>query len=271
MATRRFEGKDQASDYQKFRFEPSQEIIDLMFSYVDERLHKPYGFAVDVGCGTGQNTRILSQYVKKVLGIDISEAQIEVAKKDLGSSDVTYSVCPAEEVAVGDTSVDLVTASASAHWFDVEKFLNEVNRVLKPGGCLAIFTYFANMEVHYKDRSEQMTEVFSEVMNILAPYQHERVNNMNTGYKEMYEAIPYPDKRRIENIVTKIRMPLSSLMGLFPTFSAFQIYLKTEPEKAKEVLRTVEERFLRIMGTSSTETEVEMWLQNLLLLASKPQ
>ncbi|XP_077306070.1 putative methyltransferase DDB_G0268948 [Lithobates pipiens] len=271
MATQLFEGKEHASYYQKFRFEPSQEVIDLIFSYVDERLHKPYGFAIDVGCGTGQNTRILSPYFNKVLGFDISEAQIEEAKKAPGSSNVTYSVCPAEEMPVGDASVDLLTASTAAHWFNIEKFLKEVDRVLKPGGCLAFFSYFVNMEVHYKDRSEQMTEVFSEVMNILGPYQHEKFNNMRTAYDEIYEAIPYPDKRRIENIVTKIQMPLSSLMGLFHTSSAFQIYLKAEPEKAKEVLRTAEERFLRIMGTSSTETEIEMWLQNLLLSASKPQ
>ncbi|XP_077303450.1 putative methyltransferase DDB_G0268948 [Lithobates pipiens] len=275
MATQLFEGKEHASYYQKFRFEPSQEVIDLIFSYVDKRLsdaslHKPYGLAVDVGCGTGQNTRILSPYFKKVLGIDISEAQIEEAKKATGSSNVTYSVCLAEEMLVGDASVNLLTASTAAHWFNIEKFLKEVDRVLKPGGCLAFFSYFANIEIHYKDRSEQMTEVFLDVKNIVAPYQSEKINNMKTAYKEIYEAIPYPDKRRIENIRTKIRMPLSSLMGLFLTFSAFQIYLKTEPEKAKEVLRTVEERFLRIMGTSSTETEVEVWLQNLLLLASKP-
>ncbi|XP_073492139.1 putative methyltransferase DDB_G0268948 [Aquarana catesbeiana] len=271
MATQLFEGKEHASYYQKFRFEPTQEIIDLIFSYVDERLHKPYGFAVDVGCGTGQNTRILSQHVKKVLGIDISEAQIEEAKKAPGSPNLTYSVSPAEEMPVGDASVDLLTACTSAHWFNIEKFLKEVDRVLKPGGCLAFFTYLTNAEVHYKDRSEQMNEVLAEVMNILAPYQSEKINNMNTAYKEMYEAIPYPDKRRIENIGTKIRMPLSSLMGVFPSLSAFQIYLRTEPEKAKEMLRTAEERFLRIMGTSFTETEVELCLQNLLLLASKPQ
>ncbi|XP_040212036.1 putative methyltransferase DDB_G0268948 [Rana temporaria] len=271
MATQLFEGKEHASCYQKFRFEPTQEILDLIFSYVDERLHKPYGFAVDVGCGTGQNTRVFSPYFKKVLGIDISEAQIEEAKKATGSPNVTYSVCSAEEMSVGDASVDLLTASIAAHWFTTETFLKEVDRVLKPGGCIAISSYFANAEIHYKDSTEQMTEVYAEVLNSLAPYMHEKITNMRTKYKEMYESIPYPDKRRIENIGTKIRVPLSSLMGLFTTFSAFHIYLRKEPEKAKEMLRTAEERFLRIMGTSSTDTEVEIWLQNLLLLASKPQ
>lgn len=271
MATQLFEGKEHASYYQKFRFEPSQEIIDLIFSYVDERLPKPYGFAVDVGCGTGQSTRILSPYFKKVLGTDISEAQIEEAKKALGFSNVTYSACPAEEVPVGDASIDLLTACAAVHWFNIEKFLKEVDRVLKPRGCLAFFSYLPHMEVHYKDRSEQMTEVFTEVEDILSPYQHEKVHHVKTGYKEIFEAIPYTDKRRIESVVTKIRVPLTGLMGLIQTFSMFQTYLRMEPEKAKEMIRTVEQRFLQIMGTSSTETEVEVWLRNILVLASKPQ
>ncbi|PIO15106.1 hypothetical protein AB205_0152960, partial [Aquarana catesbeiana] len=55
---------------------------------------KPYGFAVDVGCGTGQNTRILAPYFKKVLGIDISEAQAEEAKKATVSPNVTYRSTP---------------------------------------------------------------------------------------------------------------------------------------------------------------------------------
>ncbi|XP_073490887.1 uncharacterized protein [Aquarana catesbeiana] len=271
MLTRQFEGKEQASDYQKFRFEPAQEIIDLIFSYVDERFPKPYGFAVDVGCGTGQNTRILSPYFKKVLGIDISEAQIEEAKKATVSPNVTYSVCPAEEVTVGDASVDLLTASIAAHWFNIEPFLKEVDRILKPGGCLAIFTYFPSIKVHYKDCSEQMTAIFAEVEDILVPYGHEKIQHLRNGYKELYESIPYTDKRRLENIETKIRMPLARLLGIIQTFPEFQIFIGTKPEEAKEMMRTAEERCLQLMGTSSSETEVEVWLQNVLVLASKPQ
>ncbi|XP_040214324.1 uncharacterized methyltransferase C25B8.09-like [Rana temporaria] len=271
MVIREFEGKQQASDYQKFRFEPSQEVIDLIFSYLEERFSKPYGLAVDVGCGTGQNTRILAPYFKKVLGIDISEAQLEEAKKATGSPNVTYSLCPAEEVPVGDASVDLLTASVAAHYFTIEPFLKEVDRVLKPGGCVAIFTFTTSIEVHYKDFSEQMTQVLAEMIDSLVPYKHEKLRHLRNGYKEMYESIPYPDKRRIENIVTKIRMPLSRLLGFFQTLPMFPIYLETKPEEAKEMIRTAEERFLRLMGTSSRETEVEVWLKNILVLASKPQ
>ncbi|KAM8934458.1 uncharacterized protein RCH25_004910 [Pelodytes ibericus] len=271
MATRLFEGKEHASAYQKYRFSPPQEIQDMIFNYMDKRLVKPYSSAVDVGCGTGQSTRILVPYFQKVLGTDISEAQIEEAKKTDVSPNVTYGVSPAEVVPVEDASVDLVTACAAVHWFNIEKFLKEVNRVLKPGGCLALFTYVPDMEVHYKDRSEQLTKVVSEVQDKLSPYVNEKVNHVKTGYKDIFEAIPYTDKQRVEKIIIKIPMTLADFLGLVQTFSMYQIYLKLEPEKAKELIVTTEQRLLEIMGVSSTETEVEVWMSNVCVLASKPK
>ena len=46
--------------------------------------------AVDIGCGTGQSTRPLSPYFENVLGFDISEAQLENAKKEETPNNVEY-------------------------------------------------------------------------------------------------------------------------------------------------------------------------------------
>ncbi|MEE6490445.1 hypothetical protein FKM82_015878 [Ascaphus truei] len=224
MAARLFEGKDHASFYKKYRFSPPQEIQDLMFSYLGERVGKPYGLAVDVGCGSGQSTRTLAPYFQKVLGTDISEAQIKEARKADDFPNISYSVSPAETLPVDDTSVDLITACAAVHWFNIDKFLKEVDRILKPHGCLALHSYLHNMEVHYKDRSEQLTKVMYEVHEGLAPYSSEKVNHIRSGYKEIFEAVPYTDKRR----------------------------------------------FLEIMGVSSNETKIELWLRHVCVLASKP-
>ncbi|KAM5151701.1 uncharacterized protein ACMZJ9_009943 [Mantella aurantiaca] len=271
MSIRLFEGKEHATSYQKFRFEPSQEIIDIILGFLDERLPGSRGFAVDVGCGTGQNTRVLSPHFEKILGTDISEAQIEEAKNALVSPNVTYRACPAEEVPVADDSVDLLTAATAVHWFNTDKFLKEVDRILKPSGCLAFFSNMPIMQIHYQDRWEAMTQVFSEVENILARYQHEKILQARNGYKEIFDDIPYTDKRRIERFVTRVQIPLSRLLGFIQTMAMFQTYLRTEPEKAKEIIRTAEQKFLQIMETSCSDTEIEVWLQNVLILASKPQ
>ena len=50
----------------------------LLFSFVLV-LQK---LALDIGCGTGQSTRILSPFFGRVLGTDISRAQIQNARKE---------------------------------------------------------------------------------------------------------------------------------------------------------------------------------------------
>ncbi|XP_066433738.1 putative methyltransferase DDB_G0268948 [Eleutherodactylus coqui] len=127
MATQLFEGKEHASSYQKFRLSPAQEIQDMIFSYLHERLNEPYELAVDVGCGTGQSTKFLAPHFRKVLGADISEAQIEEANKALKLPNTTFRALPAEQVPVEDASVDLLIACAAVHWFEIGKFLKEVN------------------------------------------------------------------------------------------------------------------------------------------------
>jgi len=73
------------------------------------------------------------------------------------------SVCPAEELPFEDASVDLLASFTAAHWFDTEKFMREANRVVKPGGCVAISTYTVDMSVRYGNCSEKLTKVFREV------------------------------------------------------------------------------------------------------------
>ncbi|KAM4626998.1 uncharacterized protein O3C94_019975 [Discoglossus pictus] len=270
METRLFEGKELASLYQQYRFSPPQEILDLIFSYVDERVTKPYGLAVDVGCGTGQCSRILVPHFQKIIATDISEAQIEEAEKD-EFPNLTYSVCPAEMVPVDNASVDLLTASASVHWFDIERFVKEVDRILKPGGCLAFFSYFPKMELHYKDRSEQMKKAMNEMHEFLAPFRNAKLHHLESGYKDIFEAIPYKDKQRMDNIITKVHMTIGQVLGIIQTMSMYQILLRKKPEKVKNFLATTEQRFLEAMGVTSLNTQVEVWLSNVLVLASKPE
>uniref|UniRef100_A0A8D0AWI8 Si:ch211-93g23.2 n=1 Tax=Sander lucioperca TaxID=283035 RepID=A0A8D0AWI8_SANLU len=143
MAVRVFEGKDHAAAYLQYRIAPD-ELITLL-----QRLTHQFNLAVDVGCGSGQGTILLAPYFTKVVGTDVSPAQLEMALANSSPPNVSYRECPAEELPFASGEVDLVMAIAAAHWFDRKRFLLEADRVLRPGGCLALLSYTMDFELEY--------------------------------------------------------------------------------------------------------------------------
>lgn len=71
----------------------------------------------------------------------------------------------AEELPFASGEVDLVTAMTAAHWFDRQKFLQEADRVLRPGGCLALLSYTMDMELEYKDGANTLNDICKEVQS----------------------------------------------------------------------------------------------------------
>ncbi|MFC3802778.1 class I SAM-dependent methyltransferase [Cohnella sp. GCM10012308] len=107
---------------------------------------------VDLGAGSGRLTVPLAALARSVLAVDLSPAMLEVAASRLTASGAgnwrtavgTHLHIPAE-----DTSVDLVVSGWSIAYSassDVDPdgsalaaVLNEIRRVLRPGGTVVIF------------------------------------------------------------------------------------------------------------------------------------
>lgn len=67
--------------------------------------------------------------------------------------------------------MDLVTAMTAAHWFERQKFLVEADRVLRPGGCLALLSYTMDMELEYGDISNELNRICKAVRARVRPAQ----------------------------------------------------------------------------------------------------
>jgi len=122
-----------AADYRRFR----PQYPDALFRHL-AHICTAHDLACDVGCGNGQASRALAGYFRQVTATDASAAQVAQAEPHPG---VTFTTAPAETIPQTDANVDLVTVAQALHWFDHHTFFAEVERVLKPGGILAVWGY----------------------------------------------------------------------------------------------------------------------------------
>lgn len=91
---------------------------------------------LEVGAGTGKLTETMVALGHEVHATDPDDAMLAKLRERL--PDVPTSVAGAEQLPAADASYDVVVAGQAFHWFDHERALPEIARVLRPGGHLAL-------------------------------------------------------------------------------------------------------------------------------------
>jgi 2-polyprenyl-3-methyl-5-hydroxy-6-metoxy-1,4-benzoquinol methylase len=94
--------------------------------------------ALDVGCGKGALTRQLRSVVPEVMGIDRDERSIELARAHPEAADIEYVRGDFLALSFEPESFDLVTSVASLHHMEIERALQRMCDLLRPGGALAV-------------------------------------------------------------------------------------------------------------------------------------
>ncbi len=99
---------------------------------------------LEIGCGIGIDTVALAQRDFEITAIDLTSAAIEVARRriDRLGLQIDYRVGNCEQLEFEDHSFDLVYSFGVIHHTpDIRRAVNEIHRVLKPGGRAYIMIY----------------------------------------------------------------------------------------------------------------------------------
>jgi SAM-dependent methyltransferase len=91
---------------------------------------------LDLGAGTGKLTVRLVERGLDVVAVDPIPEMLEVLRRSL--PDTPALLGSAEEIPLPDASVDSVLVAQAWHWFDPERAVSEVARVLRPGGRIGL-------------------------------------------------------------------------------------------------------------------------------------
>lgn len=135
-----------SSDYARYRDIYPQEFYDKI---VNRGLCVKGQSVLDLGTGTGVLPRNLYGYGAKWTATDISENQIEQAKRLSKGMAIDYYTVSAENLHFPDDNFDVITACQCFWYFDHRQVLPNLVRMLKQGGSLLVL-YMAWMP--YEDK-----------------------------------------------------------------------------------------------------------------------
>ncbi|WP_309641404.1 class I SAM-dependent methyltransferase [Flavobacterium sp.] len=187
---------------------------DTFFSYLKTLIPLPKT-AWDCGTGNGQVAVKLASFFETVYATDISEAQINQAPK---LDNIFYSVQAAEQTTFSDNTFELIMVAQAIHWFDFEKFYDEVNRTAKNNALLVVIGY---------GRLEIATEIDALIdtfyKDVIGSYWDVERHYIDA----LYQTIPFPfEEVAIPNFNNTYEWTFDHLLGYLSTWSAVKHYIR---------------------------------------------
>ena len=111
------------------------EFLDLLLAEIGDLTGAR---VLEVGCGGGALSTWLAMQGAEVVGLDVSDETLELARRRAavnGVSDrVEFRCCPVEDADDADGSFDAVIGNQTLHHLELAEAMTVVRRLLRPGG-----------------------------------------------------------------------------------------------------------------------------------------
>ena len=173
-------------DEKEFYHLGENEITGILEKCKNLNVAKNKGIALDFGCGVGRLTEPLSKHFKKVIGIDVSDHMLELAKEHADKSKIKNIDYKGVESlsSIKSNSIDLVVTRFVLEHIPptvAKKYIKEFTRILKPNGLATFEAPFAEPEGNEKHTKKYIEKSKKEDIPITLVF--------SIPKKEVYEII----------------------------------------------------------------------------------
>jgi SAM-dependent methyltransferase len=211
--------------YDASRFDYPPEAIDRAVAALGLT---PDADVVDLAAGTGKLTRALGARFSRVVAVEPDDRMRRVLEATTLTA--VTSAGTAERTQLPGASVDAVFVADAFHWFAGEAALQEIARILRPGGGLALlWNNWWKIEPPFPDAAREVLEdVFLRTgRRELQPGLEE--------WRRAFEGAPFEDLRT-EQLEWELELPAEHVVSLFLTPSAMAALPEGERAELREIL-----------------------------------
>jgi SAM-dependent methyltransferase len=198
-------------------------------AWVCERLGiVPRHTVLDLAAGTGKLTRDLVPTGARVIAVEpLDEMRGELERVVSGVEALKGT---AEDIPLEDGSVDAVVCAQAFHWFDPERALPEIRRVLRPGGGLALLYNSRDLEDRVQKKLDEMLDPYRGAVERHWVHAHDDVL-VNT---RLFGPVEHRSWRSEQPV---------SLDGLLETAASRSYVASLDQETRTELLGVIREAF----------------------------
>ena len=203
--------KDQAKLYAEFRPDYPRELFEFLAAQVPQ-----HALAWDCATGSGQAALGLAAHFDRVIATDASPDQLAHARPH---PKIEYRVAAADATGLPAATVNAIAVTQALHWFNAEKFYQEVRRVAAPGAVLLVTVY----NDVYLDDAALSAILWNFGHHIVGPYWPAERKLLDNGYRDIpfpFEEIPAPA------LPLERQWNLHELAGYVRSWSATVRYIK---------------------------------------------
>ena len=159
---------------------------------------------LDIATGTGDMAIMAAKLLKpdRIEGIDISQQMLEIGKKKVEKEGlagmIRLQLGDSETINFGENTFDAgMVAFGIRNFENLEKGMEEILRVLRPGGQLVI--------IEFSKPKQPIRSLYNLYMGIIAPQMARWFNQNKEAYQYLCEsANAFPDRQKLVDILNKV-------------------------------------------------------------------